>query len=118
MVDVALAEGADAIAHGATGKGNDQVRFELSINALAPQLKVIAPWRMKEWRDQFPGRAEMIKYAEEHGIPIRQSMKKPYSMRHPYCFGKHCQNPKALLPFAYQFDRLFHPKHNCRLDLR
>ena len=80
MVDVAIAEGADAIAHGATGKGNDQVRFELSINALAPQLKVIAPWRMKEWRDQFPGRAEMIKYAEEHGIPIRQSMKKPYSM--------------------------------------
>ncbi len=80
MVDVAIAEGADAIAHGATGKGNDQVRFELSINALAPQLQVIAPWRMKEWRDQFPGRAEMIKYAEEHGIPIRQSMKKPYSM--------------------------------------
>ena len=80
MVEVAKAEGADAIAHGATGKGNDQVRFELSINALAPQLKVIAPWRMKEWRDQFPGRAEMIKYAEEHGIPIRQSMKKPYSM--------------------------------------
>ena len=80
MVDVALAEGADAIAHGATGKGNDQVRFELSINALAPKLQVIAPWRMKEWREQFPGRAEMIKYAEEHGIPIRQSMKKPYSM--------------------------------------
>ena len=80
MVDVAIAEGADAIAHGATGKGNDQVRFELSINALAPKLQVIAPWRMKEWRDQFPGRAEMIKYAEEHGIPIRQSMKKPYSM--------------------------------------
>ena len=80
MVDVAIAEGADAIAHGATGKGNDQVRFELSINALAPKLQVIAPWRMKEWRDQFPGRAEMIKYAEEHGIPIRQSMKKPYYM--------------------------------------
>ena len=61
MVDVALAEGADAIAHGATGKGNDQVRFELSINALAPKLQVIAPWRMKEGRDQFPGRAEMMK---------------------------------------------------------
>ena len=80
MVDVAIAEGADAIAHGATGKGNDQVRFELSINALAPQLQVIAPWRMKEWRDQFPGRSELIQYAESHGIPIRQSMKKPYSM--------------------------------------
>ncbi len=80
MVDVALAEGADAIAHGATGKGNDQVRFELSINALAPQLQVIAPWRMKEWREQFPGRTELIQYAESHNIPIRQSVKKPYSM--------------------------------------
>lgn len=80
MVDLAIAEGADAIAHGATGKGNDQVRFELAINALAPQLEVIAPWRMKEWRDQFPGRVEMIEYAEAHGVPIRQSMKKPYSM--------------------------------------
>ncbi len=80
MVDLAIAEGAHAIAHGATGKGNDQVRFELSINALAPQLEVIAPWRMKEWRDQFPGRSEMIEFAEAHNIPIRQSMKKPYSM--------------------------------------
>ncbi len=80
MVELAIAEGADAIAHGATGKGNDQVRFELAINALAPQLDVIAPWRMKEWRDQFPGRSEMIEYAEKHNIAIRQSMKKPYSM--------------------------------------
>ncbi len=80
MVDIAIKEGADAIAHGATGKGNDQVRFELAINALAPQLKVIAPWRDPEFRKQFPGRTEMIEYAESHGIPIRQSLKKPYSM--------------------------------------
>mgnify|MGYP003291324279 CR=1 FL=1 len=80
LAEIALAEGADAVCHGATGKGNDQVRFELSINALAPKLQVIAPWRMKEWRDQFPGRTELIQYAESHGIPIRQSMKKPYSM--------------------------------------
>lgn len=80
MIDIAIKEGADAIAHGATGKGNDQVRFELAANALAPQLKVIAPWRDDEFRKQFPGRSEMIAYAESHGIPIRQSMKKPYSM--------------------------------------
>lgn len=80
MVELALREGADAIAHGATGKGNDQVRFELAVNALAPDLKVIAPWRMDEFREQFPGRTEMIAYAESHNIPIRQSLKKPYSM--------------------------------------
>ncbi|TAG08663.1 MAG: argininosuccinate synthase [Verrucomicrobia bacterium] len=80
MVEVALAEGADAIAHGATGKGNDQVRFELSVASLAPQIKCIAPWRDASFRSQFPGRAEMIAYANEHGIPIKASMKKPYSM--------------------------------------
>ncbi len=80
MVEVALAEGADAIAHGATGKGNDQVRFELSVASLAPNLKCIAPWRDEEFRKQFPGRAEMIAYAEANHIPIKASMKKPYSM--------------------------------------
>lgn len=80
MLDIAIKEGADAIAHGATGKGNDQVRFELAANALAPHIKVIAPWRDAEFRKQFPGRTEMIAYAEANGIPIRQSMKKPYSM--------------------------------------
>lgn len=80
LVEIAHKEGADAIAHGATGKGNDQVRFELAVNALAPNIKVIAPWRDPEFRKQFPGRTEMIAYAESHGIPIRQSLKKPYSM--------------------------------------
>lgn len=80
MLDIAIKEGADAIAHGATGKGNDQVRFELAANALAPNIKVIAPWRDAEFRKQFPGRTEMIAYAEAHNIPIRQSLKKPYSM--------------------------------------
>lgn len=80
MLQIAIKEGADAIAHGATGKGNDQVRFELAANALAPQIKVIAPWRDAEFRKQFPGRTEMIQYAEANNIPIRQSMKKPYSM--------------------------------------
>lgn len=79
MVEIARAEGATAIAHGATGKGNDQVRFELNAAALAPELGVIAPWRLAEFRNQFPGRAEMIAYAEKHGIPVQASAAKPYS---------------------------------------
>src|SRR6202043_2971761 len=64
MVEIARAEKADAVAHGATGKGNDQVRFELTAAALAPELQVIAPWRQERFREQFPGRAEMIAFAK------------------------------------------------------
>src|ERR1700759_4398507 len=80
MVEIARAEGSSAIAHGATGKGNDQVRFELTAAALAPELKVIAPWREEPFRKQFPGRAEMIAFAEKHGIPVAATAKKSYSM--------------------------------------
>jgi argininosuccinate synthase len=80
MVEIAKAEGAHSIAHGATGKGNDQVRFELTAAALAPQLEVIAPWRDERFRAQFPGRAEMIAYCEEKKIPVQASAKKPFSM--------------------------------------
>ena len=80
MVEIAQAEGAAAVAHGATGKGNDQVRFELAAAALAPELEVIAPWRQERFREKFPGRAEMIAYAEAHGIPVPVTAKKPYSM--------------------------------------
>ena len=80
MIDIALAEQADAVAHGATGKGNDQVRFELSAASLAPSVEVIAPWRQRRFREQFPGRTEMIAYAEKEGIPVQASAKKPYSM--------------------------------------
>ena len=80
MVEIAKAEGADAVGHGATGKGNDQVRFELTAAALAPELEVIAPWRQDRFRAQFPGRAEMIAYCEERGIPVQATAKKPYSM--------------------------------------
>jgi argininosuccinate synthase len=80
MVEIARAEGADAVAHGATGKGNDQVRFELTAAALAPELEVIAPWRQDRFREQFPGRAEMIAYCEKLGIPVQATAKKPYSM--------------------------------------
>lgn len=79
MVEIARKEGAKFIAHGATGKGNDQVRFELAVASLAPDIEVIAPWRSEEFRSQFPGRAEMIAYAEKHGIPVQASAAKPYS---------------------------------------
>ena len=78
MVDIALAEGAEAICHGATGKGNDQVRFELTAYALKPDIKVIAPWRMPE-EFSFEGRMDMIDYLEERGIPCSVSASKPYS---------------------------------------
>jgi argininosuccinate synthase len=80
MVEIARKEGAEYIAHGATGKGNDQVRFELTAAALAPDLKVIAPWRNESFRNQFPGRAEMIAYCEAKKIPVQATAKKPYSM--------------------------------------
>src|SRR5216117_1004980 len=80
MVEIARKEKADAIAHGATGKGNDQVRFELTAAALAPELQVIAPWRDASFRDEFPGRAEMIAYCASKRIPVQASAKKPYSM--------------------------------------
>jgi argininosuccinate synthase len=75
QVEVARATGADAVAHGATGKGNDQVRFELTFAALAPDVRVIAPWR--EW--SFQGRGDLIAYAEQHGIPVTTTREKPYS---------------------------------------
>ncbi len=80
MVEIARKENADAIAHGATGKGNDQVRFELTAAALAPNIKVIAPWRMEEFRDEFPGRKEMIDYCRKQNIDVEASAAKPYSM--------------------------------------
>ncbi len=75
MVEIARSEGADAVAHGATGKGNDQVRFELSVMALAPDLKVIAPWR--EW--ELASRSDLLKYARENGIEVPVTKEKPYS---------------------------------------
>ena len=75
QVEIAKKVGADAVAHGATGKGNDQVRFELTYKALAPELKIIAPWR--EW--ELGGREEEIDYAQKNNIPIPVSKKKPYS---------------------------------------
>ena len=75
QIEIAQQEGADAVAHGATGKGNDQVRFELTYYALQPNIKVIAPWR--EW--EFKGRTDLIAYAKQHNIPVTATQEKPYS---------------------------------------
>ena len=77
QVEIARARGADAVAHGATGKGNDQVRFELTFAALAPELTVIAPWRLPEWT--FQGRTDMINYCQAQKIPVTATAEKPYS---------------------------------------
>ena len=75
LVELALACGADALAHGCTGKGNDQVRFELAYQAIAPELKTIAPWR--EWN--LKSREDCLDYAEKHGIPVAASREKIHS---------------------------------------
>ncbi|MCF8151761.1 MAG: argininosuccinate synthase [Burkholderiaceae bacterium] len=98
MVDIARMTGANSIAHGATGKGNDQVRFELGAYALMPGVKVIAPWR--EW--DLLSREKLMAYAEQHGIPVEMKHKKggsPYSMDanllHISYEGRHLENPAA-----------------------
>ena len=80
QVDIAREFGATAVAHGATGKGNDQCRFELTFSALAPDLKILAPWRDEAFRKTFPGRQQMIEYCKDHGIDVEASSSKPYSM--------------------------------------
>ncbi len=78
-LQVAKEVGATAYAHGATGKGNDQCRFQLAAEALDANIEVIAPWRMKKFRDAFPGRTELIAFCEEKNIPVKASVAKPYS---------------------------------------
>ena len=90
QVEVALAESADGVAHGCTGKGNDQVRFELAYQALAPQLKVIAPWR--EWH--IKGREQAIDYANAHGVPVAATTAKPYSVDRNLW---HCSSEAGIL---------------------
>ena len=78
QVEVARETGCDAVAHGATGKGNDQVRFELTFRALAPELGVIAPWRDRNW--DIRSRTDCIAYAQKYGIPVTATLRKPYSV--------------------------------------
>ena len=78
-LQVAREVGAEAFAHGATGKGNDQCRFQLAAEALQPDIQIIAPWRMQKFRDTFPGRTEMIAYCATRNIPVKATASKPYS---------------------------------------
>jgi len=79
QIEIAEKERAGYVAHGATGKGNDQVRFELTYYALAPNIKVIAPWKDPAFLSDFSGRSDLIDYAKEHGIPVTATTSKPYS---------------------------------------
>ena len=78
-VEIAHREGATVYAHGATGKGNDQCRFQLAAEALDPGIRVLAPWRIAAFRERFPGRKELIEFCEARGIPVKASKSKPYS---------------------------------------
>jgi argininosuccinate synthase len=78
-VEIAHREGCTVFAHGATGKGNDQCRFQLAAEALDPAITVLAPWRIAEFRDRFPGRQELIEFCEQKNIPVKASKSKPYS---------------------------------------
>ena len=79
QIAIAAKEGAQYVSHGSTGKGNDQVRFELNYYALNPEIKVIAPWRNPEFLNEFKGRTDLINFAQKHGIEITASKKRPYS---------------------------------------
>src|ERR1700753_922925 len=111
LVEIAAKVGADAVAHGATGKGNDQVRFELSAYALNPEIKIIAPWR--EW--EFPSRNALIAFAEQHQIPIAKDKRgeAPFStdanLLHVSSEGKVLENPAEETP-AYVYSRTVDPE--------
>lgn len=79
QIEIAKKENAMYVSHGATGKGNDQVRFELAYYALNPEIKVISPWKDQSFLDDFKGRTDMLNYADKYGIPVKASLKKPYS---------------------------------------
>ncbi len=101
LIEIARAEGADAICHGATGKGNDQVRFELTAYAFEPNIKIIAPWR--EW--EFNGRMDLVEYAGKNDIPITTTAEKPYSM------------DRNLLHISFEGGILEDPWSECPSDL-
>ncbi|MCF6247645.1 MAG: argininosuccinate synthase, partial [Desulfobacula sp.] len=101
QIEIAKQVGAQYVSHGATGKGNDQVRFELAYYALNPEIKVIAPWKNKEFLDTFKGRTDLLDYAKKHGIPTKQSASKPYS------------EDDNLLHISHEAGILEDPGHEC-----
>ncbi|XP_061118047.1 argininosuccinate synthase [Conger conger] len=105
QVQIARQEGAQFVSHGATGKGNDQIRFELTCYALYPEVQVIAPWRIPEFYSRFKGRDDLMKYAQEKGIPVPVSPKAPWSM------------DANLMHISYEAGILENPKTHRPSDL-
>jgi argininosuccinate synthase len=105
QIEIAAKENASYVSHGATGKGNDQVRFELTYYALNPIIGVIAPWKTQEFLDQFKGRTDMLKYAESNGIPVKATLKKPYS------------EDDNLIHISHEAGILEDPKHPFSADM-
>ena len=122
QVEIALDEGASAVAHGATGKGNDQVRFELAYAALAPGLEVISPWKERAFLERFQGRRDLLAYAKKHGIPVEATVEKPYSsdenlMHRSYEAGL-LEDPAAAPPEdMYKLTRALEDTPNAPIDL-
>ena len=102
QIEIALQENTLFVAHGATGKGNDQVRFEMTYLTLMPDVSIISPWKDQEFLSQFKGRTDMIEYAHKHGIPITSTLQKPYSMDenllHTSYEGGILENPSKEAP--------------------
>lgn len=113
QIEIAEKEGAEYVAHGATGKGNDQVRFELSYYALNPEIKVISPWKNKEFLKDFKGRADLINYAKKNNIPVKATKERPFSEDENLMHISHeagiLEDPLAK-PEEYVFTRSKSPK--------
>ncbi|XP_037341120.2 argininosuccinate synthase [Pungitius pungitius] len=105
QVEIARKEGAQFVSHGATGKGNDQIRFELTCYALYPEVKIIAPWRIPEFYNRFQGRKDLMEYAQKRGIPVPVTPKAPWSM------------DANLMHISYESGILENPKSRGPADL-
>ncbi|MCF8126497.1 MAG: argininosuccinate synthase [Desulfotignum sp.] len=105
QIEIARSVDAAYVSHGATGKGNDQVRFELSYYALNPKIKIIAPWKNKAFLAAFKGRSDLLAYADKHGIPTKQTASKPYS------------EDDNLLHISHEAGILEDPAHECEENI-
>lgn len=124
MVEVAKTEGALCVSHGATGKGNDQVRFELACYALYPEVKIISPWRMPEFFNRFKGRSDLFEYAKQHDIPLPVDKKSPWSMDANFMHISYesgiLENPKNCAPrelYQMTTDPLSAPDVPSRIEI-
>ncbi|ESN99608.1 hypothetical protein HELRODRAFT_113689 [Helobdella robusta] len=124
LLDAADVEGASHISHGATGKGNDQVRFELSAYSLKPDIKVIAPWRIEEFLERFNGRTDLFEYARQHSIPLPVTPKSPWSIDanlfHVSYEGGILEDPEVESPsdiFLLTKHPSAAPDQPCRLEI-